>query len=360
MKKEKNVLITPKAYKMLIEEYQFQPSQLLAKLPQSKTKINSPKTNRFILVGSKTFMNLLNDYTEEELMLRRDGYIESPESHLPIRVFGKTFLKLLPQHDLKFLLSLPRMSRGDHTEGIDYNTHVSQLPIKKIKGDKKILKDEELNQLILHDNQLIVFSRAEHVQVNGKNDKKSTAFYCSAYFFNKGSLNSFTECIEYRSESEEFDYIYNQRGSPDVTTCEQVKLYMNDENSSELEKIVIYDVDLISFSKKMIQNGLNVKYCQEYACQKINTFYKKVNDKLLFNLIETHIWFESHARLIKSIPMNKKLSINEQLVHTLEDYDTYNNDYEQFEELVNLKALLIKEIDIYYKHCIDYFNTAFI
>src|SRR5438445_5513676 len=113
-KKEKNVLITGKAYKMLIDEYHFQPSQLLTKLPKSTTKINSPKTNRFILIGSTTYMNLLNHYTEEELLLRRDGYIASPETELPIKVFGKTFMTLCPKFNLNQLLSLPRIARVNH------------------------------------------------------------------------------------------------------------------------------------------------------------------------------------------------------------------------------------------------------
>src|SRR6516162_4571898 len=107
MKKEKNVLITPQAYRMLIDEYHFQPSQLLAKLPKSDVKINSPKTGRFIGVGSTTYMNLLKTYTEEELMLRRSGEIVSPETKLPIKVFGKTFNNLLTKYTLNDLLTKP-------------------------------------------------------------------------------------------------------------------------------------------------------------------------------------------------------------------------------------------------------------
>jgi hypothetical protein len=368
-KKERNVLITAKAYKMLIDEYHFQPSQLLAKLPKSNVKINSPKTNRFITVGSATFMNLLNDYTEDELMLRRDGFIESPESNLPIKVFGKTFMNLLPKYELNTLLILPRIARGTNTTGIEQNqvienkvvetnivkTLKQKMKVKKLNL-KKLINEKHIDDMIKTNHQMAIFSTADHVQFNEKTNQESKACYYSAYLFDDGYLNSFTECTEYRGESQEFDYYNHQRGSKNVNTCEELKIYMKTENSDELEHLIIYDIDLISQYHLMLKNGYTQEESYKKIIKLIHQHYKNLNHNL-FNVIKTHLWFETHARLMNTISMHKKLKINEQLVKGLDDGDEFDDQFENFEEIINLKELLGKEIDIYYNHCLDHFKN---
>ena len=43
-------------------------------------------------------------------------------------------------------------------------------------------------------------------------------------------------------------------------------------------------------------------------------------------------------------------------VEGLDDDEEYDDNYEKFEEIINLKGMLKKEIDIYYQYCLDYFK----
>src|SRR4029079_15259709 len=108
----KNVLITGEAYEMLLE-LGFQPNQLLAKLPKSKDRIKSPKSQKFINIYTNTYRLLLKEYSEEELLKRRDGYIKSPINDKLVKVFSKKFNDLLNDYSLDELLSLPRQIKGD-------------------------------------------------------------------------------------------------------------------------------------------------------------------------------------------------------------------------------------------------------
>jgi hypothetical protein len=314
MKKEKNVLITPQAYRMLIDEYHFQPSQLLAKLPKSDVKINSPKTGRFIGVGSTTYMNLLKTYTEEELMLRRSGEIVSPETKLPIKVFGKTFNNLLTKYTLNDLLTKPRI-----------NQLTNEVPKQPIILNQQV-KNKKLNEVIINNliatKSVAVFSEAKY----------QDGFYYSCYFFNEGQCQNFTESVEYKGETHEFDYNYVKREA-NIKTIEELKQYMSDENSNELTNIKIVTIDLMSY----------LCYDKTFDCMKrINKKYKafkKTND--LNHLINHHLWFESHARLLN---LDKKLSINE----SMEDEEAINN----------VKTTLRKEVKKYYKMLVQHFNTT--
>lgn len=306
MKRNKNVLITAQAYNMLINEYHFQPSQLLAKLPKSDIKINSPKTGRFIGVGSTTYMNLLKEYKEEELMLRRDGHILSPETQLPIKVFGKTFNLLLSKYQLNDLLQYPRVTRGKQIN----------LPNKLDETNNKLntkkLDETLINQLMLK--QVLIFCQATY----------QTGFYYSCYFINQGQLIWFTESVEYQNEKE-FDYNHVKRNAT-IKNLDELKQYIMDENAGELKDIKIKDLSIDHVKKRIIDK----KY-------KLFNQVKDLND-----MIEHHLWFESHMRFFNLV--TKKLNINEST--------------EDKEAIDNLKAVLTKEVHVYYDTLINYFNKC--
>lgn len=149
-KKGKNVLITYAGYEMLIRDYGVNPMLILAKPPVLEDRIKSPKTNRFIHIGSVAYMKLINEggYTEEELLLRRDGYILSPESQKLVKVFSKTFNMLLENNELEDLLKLPRVQRGDEKTGVDFNNVVNKNKDNKDNKEnptKVVLEDEVIN-----------------------------------------------------------------------------------------------------------------------------------------------------------------------------------------------------------------------
>lgn len=147
-KKGKNVLITYTAYEMLINDYKIPPMQLLAKPPVLEDRIKSPKTNRFIHIGSVAYLKLLNEegYTEEQLLLRRDGFILSPDTQKLVKVFSKTFNMLLESHSLEELLKLPRVQRGDEKIGVGFNNIVNK---ENKPGNpeltKVVVEDEVIN-----------------------------------------------------------------------------------------------------------------------------------------------------------------------------------------------------------------------
>jgi hypothetical protein len=308
MKRDKNVLITAQAYHMLINEYHFQPSQLLAKLPKSDIKINSPKTGRFIGVGSTTYMNLLKEYKEEELMLRRDGHILSPETQLPIKVFGKTFNLLLSKYQLNDLLRYPRVTRGKQVEQPTLNNKL-MMTNNKLNKPKKL--DETLiNQLML------IFCQATY----------QTGFYYSCYFINQGQLIWFTESVEYQNEKE-FDYNHVKRNAT-IKNLDELKQYIMDENAGELK-----DIKIKYLSIHDIKNTIKI----------INKKYKVFNQvKDLNKMIKHHLWFESHMRFFNLV--TKKLNINEST--------------EDKEAIDNLKVVLTKDVHFYYDTLINYFNKC--
>lgn len=327
--KEKNVIITAKAYKMLIDDYHLQPSQLLAKLPKSNIKINSPKTGRFIQVGSATYMKLLQEYTEEELMLRQDGYIISPETNKLIKVFSKTFNNLLDLHPLQTLLSLPRQFKDG-----------KQLPIVKEQLPIKILlKDFDINDIIKLNHQMAIFSYAQHVNY----------FYCSAHFMNDGHLIGFTEAVEHHGIEQEIVYTFNKLTLDDVTSCDTLKEEMQLNNDNKLNDINIKSIDLMSLKLFMIKSGHHEHDINKKIIKLINKKYKSLDQKL-FNVIDHHLWYNTHIRLLNKKVMFNKLSFSENLIKKDDD------QYEEFDEIKNLKLMLINDINIYHDVLLKHFN----
>src|SRR5260370_357748 len=184
----KNVLITAKAYNLLLTEYGFKDTDLLAKLPKSEIKINSPKTLRFIYVNGTTYMNLLKEYTEEELLKRQEGFIISPSTGKKIKLFGKAFMSLITN-----------------------NNYILDDLLKLRIADKKdiivnILDIDNINQLIkTTNNQLIIYVSA----INKEED--NDCCYKAAGIFNNGVLTGYYQIIEHKVTTIDVTYTYDDR-----------------------------------------------------------------------------------------------------------------------------------------------------
>ena len=369
-KKSKNVLITAKSYDYLINELGLQPSFLLVKMEKSEDRIKSPKSNKFIHINSGTYLKLLNDYTEEELLSRRDGFITSPDSTNLIRVFGKTFNSLLlkanedPKYSLENLLKQPRLQRGNDITGVKYNIvkvdnekveilrnlktqhektkdnevfvdHVKMS--KKNKKDKKIINKKNIDKLILSKEPVVIFTEAIFKQVDEDRELDIDAFYNHAGFFTNGKLSYSFEAKELRVDEDVFEYRSHPKIYGDMTNVETLQTYLNEDNEELLNDIKMDQIDLLSLASLKMTKKQLVKILEE----KYNT-----KDQL-FNIVSAHMWFISHARLMHVLPENYKLTISEQL----------NDNYEKSKEVKILKNKLKEEIKLYYEQILNYINT---
>lgn len=353
--KRKNVLITADAYDMLINEYKLKPSQLLAKMPVLEDRIKSPKSNRFIHIGSVSYMKLLSDYTEEELLLRRDGYILSPETEKLVKVFSKTFNALLEKHELETLLKLPRLKRGDVKVGVDFNQ-----PIKTDKPKVKIVLEDEviekeinytskkcINNLIAKSVTpvtLFVSSTSYQTNADDKDEdeelKNCHAFHYASSTFSQGELVSYFESKEIRFVDDIL--LYNQYTqnplAPKVSNLDDYLAFLATENENTLINIKVEEIDLLSMynllkNKEEIIRLLNNKYNQD--------------KKQLFNIVKLHTWFICHAKLIQPVRFSRICE------HLIIDEDS---NYESFESVLKTKEKLCHEIDQYYTQILDFFQ----
>ncbi len=361
MEKQKNVLITAQAYNFLINELGLKPSELLAKMNVEEDRIKSPKSNKFIHIGSNTYMKLLKEYKEEELLLRRDGFIHSPESTNLIRVFGKKFNQLLLKSEDKYklenMLKLPRIQRGNDVTGVKYNDYFNQNN-EKVNEKINILKetkkqhDEKKNEAVFEENlnkdninhlikkePVVVFSSATLNQYDEENDVHSKCYYNAAGFFNQGKLSALYEAKELRDGIDTFDNallkIYG-----DHTNIDQFHKYINDENEENIVNPKIESIDLFSIQKLTNKN---------YAIKILKEKYES-QDYHYFNIASLHMWFTTHALLLNIIPRNQVRNIS--IMLKMEEDD----QYEKFINTIETKEKMKKEIDHYYNQLLEYLS----
>jgi hypothetical protein len=355
VKKNKNVLITAAAYEMLINDYQFKPSQLLAKLPTLEDRIKSPKTNRFIHIGSAAYMNLLsNGYTEEDLLLRRDGYILSPVTSKLVKVFSKTFSGLLEHYVLEDLLKLPRIQRGDNKVGIDFNNmekvdvtktkliiNNEIIDVSNIKINNKIVDNLISNSIT----PIIVYTSSIFIQTNedieGCVPKTCKAFHCAASIFNKGELISFYEAKEYRIHDDALSYNFYKQNPLDtkVTNMDEHFNFLLLQNERSLINTKLEEIDLLSIY------SLNKNKAE--IMKILNSKYKDFENKAYFQVIKYHVWFISNASIMK---LNVKFT---KIIEPLIDIND-SDDYEKFDKIIQSKNKLIEDIKMYYKLMVEY------
>lgn len=328
---KKNVLITASAYDMLINEYQFKPSQLLAKIPTLEDRIKSPKTNRFIHIGSVAYMKLLSDgYTEEDLLLRRDGYILSPDTKKLVKVFSKTFNVLLSNHDIESLLKLPRLPRGDNNAGVEFN-------LKEFELNKKIV-DNLINSL----KPIIVYTSSLFCQSD--DDETCNAFQCAASIFNQGELISFYEAKEYRIHDDALSYNFYKQNplEPKVNNMDEHFDFLLLQNERSLINIKLEEIDLLS-----MYHLTNKPEVLKILKEKYKLFQK---EEAYFKMIKYHVWFISNASLMK---LNVKFTkIIEPLIDINDD-----RDYEKFDKIIQSKKQLIEDVNQYYPLMIEYIEN---
>lgn len=392
--KEKNVLITAKAYKMLIEEYNFEPNQLLAKIPSNGVKINSPKSGRFISIGSVSYMALLETYNENELLMRRDGYIISPESHNSIKVFGKTFNNLInsKQYTLMELLSIPRVKHGNTkiNKELEDKMAIIEVPVnnnniheigkdlfkvidkknnkvekKNNKVDKKLsinkLLFNNLDSIITKNKHICIYNSAIHLQHNEENNVDTNAYYYSCHFFENGILKNYLECSEQRTIIQDFSYIYTKGKNKKVNNYVTLKEFMLNDNSNELTNIKFKNVDIMSLKILLKEKNYTDDNIKEKINKIIQDKFKLIKTNNLFKIIESHMWFESHMILLDlySIPSRKdhanliKGNQDYELAEG-EEYEKYDDQYENFEEIKNLKTSYINDVNKYHKKLVKF------
>jgi hypothetical protein len=324
----KNVLITAKAYNMLINEYNLKPEQLLAKLPQLDIKINSPKTGRFIQYGGKTYRDLLSLYSAEDLHKRRNGYIISPLSRAPVQVFGKTFNTLLTNYALDDLLLYPRVSRGG-------KMIVTPLTIKdNIKINTKLLLGPKISidELIKSKKKVILYISALNKEKN--DDKECVCMYEAAVIFENGTLISMYEAIEHKLVTEDLEYKMENRIPDIVEDYEGLLKFLCEYNEDFLTNLKVYD-NAYEVDHKMVEQ----KYQDVLGCTKY------------IDLIKLHMWFITHVDLVSE--KRKRFIINARLTkgnkELYDESESFDDNYEHFKDVIENKQLLMKEIKGFYK-----------
>ena len=371
VKKAKNVLITLTAYDYLINELGLKPSFLLSKMPKDEDRIKSPKSNKFIHIGTGTYMKLLTEYTEEELLLRRDGFIHSPDSTNLIRVFGKTFNALLlkasedPKYSLENLLKNPRVQRGNDMTGVKYNDmnkvnekveHLKRQH-EKIYVDKtfkninykKLFSKKNIDQLIQSGEPIIIYTSAIYKQFDEERDRHCDGFYYAAGCFND-KLVSFYEAKELRIGSDELEYHFQKRVAGETTTIDQYERFLFEYNDESLHECKIESIDLLSLSRLLNDKAALIDMLNKQYIEK-NSY---------FDIVSQHLWFFTNAKIMKIIKEDKKVSITQRLVKGLNDSEDeeYNDQYENFEEIINSKKQLRKEIEVFYEQILNYIHLS--
>lgn len=338
----KNVLITAQAYNMLINEYHFTPEQLLAKLPSKDIKINSPKTGRFIQYGGRTYRGLLDDYSAEELYKRRDGYIISPLSRAPVKVLGKTFNTLLVTYALEDLLMYPRVTRGgkaiNEDKMLENNKEGALLlmaPDITLKSNvmKDITSKSNINKLIKNKKKIILYVSAVNNEKN--EDKECNCLYEGAVIFEGGKLVCMYEAIEHKLVTEDLEYKMENRIPDTIEDYDKLLTFLCEYNEDFLTKMKIYAV-----SEKVDKEVVETKYKEAVKCTKY------------IELIKLHMWFVTHVDLIsqgrKRFIINARLSKGNRELY--DESESFDDNYEQFKDVIENKQLLMKEIkDLYTK-----------
>ncbi len=299
--KMKNVLITGEAYETLLE-LGFTPNQLLAKLPKSKDRVKSPKSNKFIHIYTNTYRQLVKEYGEEEILKRRDGYIKSPTTNQLVKVFSKSFNLLLTSSPLDYLLSLPREKKGENESGITFNNIITlRQQCEKLKHS-----NYSINKLISQSEIIGVYVGA----------KLNTYFFFSCAIFKLGQL------VEYFEAKETYeDFLYtNKRNEDNIKNFDEYCQFLQDDNENNLT-----DIKVEGTSLNLNQNVV-----------KTATF----NDTL-FSICKHHLWLHSNAKILNLLPIHYK----HKTALTLLDEENNNREYEEFIEVKEKKVNLIKEMN---------------
>lgn len=322
----KNVLITAKAYNMLINEYNLKPEDLLAKLPALDIKINSPKSGRFVQYGGKTYRDLLSLHSAEELYKRRNGYIISPLSRAPVQVFGKTFNTLLVNYALDDLLLYPRVSRGGKMIDQPINI-IGDTKINKLLGSKTFIDD-----LIKNKKKVILFISAINKEKN--DDKECVCMYQGAVIFENGTLISMYEAIEHKLVTEDLEYKMENRIPNIVEDYEGLLKFLCEYNEDFLTDLKVYD-NAYEVDHKVVEQ----KYKDALECTKY------------IDLIKLHMWFITHVDLVSE--KRKRFIINARLTkgnkELYDESESFDDNYEHFKDVIENKQLLMKEIKGFYK-----------
>ena len=379
--KRNNVTITPEAFKMLIEEYHLKPHLIMARPEKQDTRIKSTKSNRFIHVGGKAYMDLIHaGHSDESLLRRKEGFIKIPTSKLPIKVFGKKFNELIKNgiYDLDTLLDLPRLEDYKVTkpktvkpkkEKVIIEEEPVLIKVTKPKKEKVIIEEDpvliksatilcESNQLLV-DKEMIdyviasnepiaIFTNDIHYEENEV--KNFNNFHMSAGIFNKGKLINAYKGVEYSANECEIDYFY-ENVDEKITNCNEYINFINENTDEHLRNIYINQIDLFSLSK------LYKKYGHEYDKKEMMSIienkyklYLTHQDKMI-PVIKLHMWFLMHMKLLNIPNLNDK--VRKFLGLTQDDED----DFETFKEVKETKKELGQDIIQYYNILINYFNS---
>lgn len=328
----KNVLITGEAYEQLLL-LGFTPEQLLAKLPKSEDRIKSPKSKKFIHIYTVAYRNLLKEYSEDELLLRRDGYIKSPENGKLLKVFGKKFNLLLDKYNINDLLKLPREKKGDKAIGVAFNNIVTlkqqceqiknkNLAIKSIKYDKKV-EEEDVDKLIKNLNNVAVYIKA-------KLQDKYEFYGCG--IFNNAKMVEYFDMKEYLD-----DFIYSNKVKvfDVVTSVNEYKDWLQEDNDRQLTNLTLDTIDLSSLIKILGYSDKKIK--DELSFILTNTTY---DPNSLLSVCKHHLWLSTNAKMVNILPP----TYTHKSTFTLYDENLNDRNFDQFEEIKEHKLLLIDEI----------------
>ena len=391
----KNILITPKAYNALITDLQFQPHQLLAKRAKSDIRIKSPKTKVFIHVGSRTYNELLKDYTEADLLKRRDGFIKVGERR-PIKVFSKSFNKLLDEYELDELLSLPRIDKNNKKNNknkkklddenakaletleeririILSRSNITTDTTKKQIDMTSLLTETDINSLIKSQPRVCVFITAiyhqeedleedvdEDVEEDVEDVKKIEdennierrqyrCFYASSCTFDNGTLSSFNQIKEIRMEPPELLIIDSTKGYPNVNKCHRLSKALNGECDDCLHDMEYTDIDIASTYTLLKNNDYSVEDIKNYLTSSINTHYQTMKTDVLFDMTNAWLWFLTNARCLDLI--NTKVRKMTALPLDAEE------GFEMSEKVIAYKMSLINEVNDLKVKLVEYVNT---
>jgi len=355
----KNVLITAKAYQMLLE-LGFQPHQLLAKQTKLDDRIKSPKSQKFIHIGTKAYMTLLNEFTEDTLLLRRDGYIKSPTSDKLIKVFSKTFNQLAETSSVENLLKLPREIKGDKRIGVQFNVHretleervallkssaaanasllkkgevskrafvdsnadakhicvdpntvekqSTSLPIDKVKTIhlESIVTPKSIDHLIkTYPHDMMMYTTAIHPQTEYVDEeeevvydvKQVNGYHATGCLFNNQKAVGFCSVHEdVEHEDQQLEYIDVHRMTDKIKTTKQYEKYLNTFYNDPLDHFHVEGVDLRALHYMLSQQGFESHVIQKTLLDQIHHHDK---NNTLSSLCQSHLWFLSNARLFK-------------------------------------------------------------
>ncbi|HSW77035.1 MAG TPA: hypothetical protein VLG50_08305 [Candidatus Saccharimonadales bacterium] len=288
----KNVLITAKAYHMLINDLGFKPHQLLAKLPKSEERIKSPKSNKFIHINTKTYRSLLTEYNEDDLLLRRDGYIKSPKSDRLVKVFSKSFNKLLINYELNELLKLPRQHEN-HYESLE--ERIQLIKSKQCINNNTVIITPNMVDDLIKKRDIILYTKSMYHQT--EDDISYDTIYRAACVFKNGHALYFYQLKEIRMEPQEWLYIdYTLIDHQQINNFDVYQTFINNECEENLSDTTIECIDILSY------DVLNPDTFHQY--EKLSLSNK------LFDIGQSHLWFLSHIRHYQLLDIKKQPMIH--------------------------------------------------